>query len=115
MPSPAPIVITQPYEVSLHRGSRVARFCVRAFNLLGPPGSSRVEDWPPGSSWRLLHQDPPNVAKGVIFVIVRYTGAFPDDRPEADNITITVTNTDATGSSTPGSSAALPVYVDDNP
>jgi len=113
MPPTAPIVLTQPYEVSLHKRSRVARFCVRAVNLIGPPGSSSVTGL--GSSWRLLHQDRADLAKGVIFVIAQCSGPIRDAPPEVDNITITVTNTDGTGSSTPGSSAPLPVYVDDNP
>src|SRR5262245_5761915 len=106
-----PVLLTVDYEIVLHKPSKSARFCVRANNL---DASSTVEAWPPGNSWKLINQDKSQWSKGVIRVKVKYSGPFRAETIEADNITITVTNTDMVGGTAQGT-ADVKVFVDDTP
>ena len=104
-----PVVLTQPYEIVVRKPSGLARFCVRANNL---DASSKMKLAP--ASYTLHDQDGTKWSKGVIRVKAKYTGGFSIMTVEADQITITVTNTDMMGTATPSDPVTVPVFVDDS-
>jgi len=102
-----PVVLTQPYEIVLHKGSGMAQFCVRAKNL---DNTSTVTLAP--STWNLINQNNSHHAEGVIRVKAKYTGTYVKEI-EADQIQITVTNTDAMMMPDPSVPVKVPVFVDE--
>ena len=102
---PAPVITSTNFAVLVKR-SRKARFCIEASDLdEDSEPISQSDDW--DVELRKLDED-----SGIMLCRATFLGKFPLRESESDQITVTVTNTDA-GATQESDPVTIPVITDD--